>query len=95
MGTWCPDTKQMLPKFVKILQHLNYDINNVNYYALNRKKLYINGTKPLNKVRYVPTIIIYKNKKELNRIVEYHVESVEADLLNILTSNTYKNALEN
>ena len=95
LATWCGDTKRMLPKFIKILDHLGYNLNKVNYYALDKQK---KGLKTINKklkIRYVPTIIFYRNGKEINRIVEKHIESTEADMLNILTLNTYKNYLAN
>jgi len=42
-------------------------------------------------INFVPTIIVYRNTIEVNRIVEIPVESLEQDLLNILTKNTYIN----
>ncbi|MFD1614667.1 thioredoxin family protein [Gelatiniphilus marinus] len=93
LGTWCDDTKRMLPKFIKILDFLNYDTNKINFIALNRQK---KGIKQINKklnITNVPTIIFYKNNKEINRIVENHVISLESDIKNILSLNNYAHSL--
>ncbi|MBP8114644.1 MAG: hypothetical protein KAY50_04750 [Chitinophagaceae bacterium] len=37
----------------------------------------------------VPTFIVYKNGVEVNRITEYPVLSLEKDLLQILTNQSY------
>lgn len=93
LGTWCGDTKRMLPKFIKILDYVNYDLATVNFYALDHQKKGLNGIERKNNILYVPTIIFYRNGKEINRIVENHVKSVEADMLNILTNNNYRHSL--
>lgn len=93
LGTWCRDTKRMLPKFIKILEHTGYTINKVNYYALDKQKKGLTTINKKHNIVYVPTLIFYRNGKEINRIVENHVDSIEADMLNILTINTYKNYL--
>jgi hypothetical protein len=38
----------------------------------------------------VPTLIVYDNNNELNRFVEYPVESIEKDLLKMLSRLPYK-----
>jgi tetratricopeptide (TPR) repeat protein len=45
-------------------------------------------------IHRVPTIIVYKNGKELQRIVESPVESLEQDLLNITTKSHYNARFE-
>ena len=41
-------------------------------------------------IHRVPTVIFYKNGKEINRIVEHPIETFEADIQNIITINNYK-----
>ena len=41
-------------------------------------------------IHRVPTVIFYKNGKEINRIVEHPIETFEADIQNIITNNNYK-----
>jgi len=38
----------------------------------------------------VPTIIFYKNGREINRIIETPNKSLEADMLKILTTEAYR-----
>ena len=40
----------------------------------------------------IPTIIFKKNGKEINRIVEFPIETIEKDIYKILSGNDYKNA---
>jgi hypothetical protein len=40
----------------------------------------------------IPTIIFMKNGKEINRIVEFPIETIEKDIYKILSGNEYKNA---
>jgi hypothetical protein len=39
----------------------------------------------------VPTFIFKKNGNEINRIVEFPIETIEKDILEILTTNDYQN----
>jgi len=43
----------------------------------------------------IPTFIFYKNGKEMHRIVESPMESLEKDMLKIITGQPYKHAYEN
>ena len=40
----------------------------------------------------VPTIIFYKNGKEVNRFVEFAQESLEEDIAKIVSGKDYKNS---
>ena len=40
----------------------------------------------------VPTFIFYRDGKEINRIVELTIESIEKDILKILDGTGYQNA---
>lgn len=93
LGIWCGDTKRMLPKFIKILEFVDYNLESINFYALDKNKKGLTEIDKNLNITNVPTIIFYKNGKEINRIVENHVISVEADMLNILTVNNYINSL--
>lgn len=91
LGSWCGDSKREVPRFYRILDAIDFNDKHVSLYGLDKKKKSPQQfEKNLNIIK-VPTVIIYKNGKELNRIVEIPVESLEKDLLNIITVNTYKN----
>lgn len=93
LGTWCGDSKREVPHFYKILEACHFPETQLDVIALsNKPDMYKQSPnqdeKGLN-IHRVPTFIIYKNGVEINRIVEYPVESLEKDMLNIITINTY------
>lgn len=91
MGTWCSDSQHNVPAFFKIMDQANYDYNNFQLYSMTEDKVTPENYEEGLNVKQVPTFIIYKDGKELNRIVEYPLVSVEKDLLDILQNNGYKN----
>ncbi|HSD15189.1 MAG TPA: thioredoxin family protein [Flavobacterium sp.] len=95
MGTWCEDSQQQVPGFYKILEALQFDNVNVTLIAVDKnKKTPEQFEKGLN-VTNVPTFIFYKNGKELHRIVERPIETLEKDMLKILSGQSYKHAYQN
>lgn len=94
MGTWCGDSRQEVPKLYKVLEACNFPMNQLTVIAVSRQpNLYKQSPQHeeagLN-IHRVPTIIFYKEEKEVNRIVEHPVESFEEDIKNIITVNDYK-----
>jgi hypothetical protein len=87
MGTWCSDSRREVPRFYKILDYLGYPSDKVKLLMVDRnKKGNGNETDGLN-IERVPTIIFYKNDKELGRIVEYPEESLDKDMMKIITGH--------
>ena len=94
MGTWCGDSKREVPRFLKVLDELQFPEEQLTMVALSREaNLYKQSPQHeeagLN-IHRVPTFIIYKKGKEVNRIVEEPVESLENDLHQIITSKSYE-----
>lgn len=89
IGTWCRDTQRLVPKFFKILSIEKYPVDKIEILALDRNKSTPNHIEKKYKIKKVPTIIFYKNGKELNRIVEYEIGSLEEDILKIITHQKY------
>ena len=92
MGTWCSDSQREVPRFYKILDALGFDDSQIRLIAVNRKKTTPNHETDAWGIERVPTFIFYKNGKELNRIVEYPIESLEKDWLQIAQGKNYKHA---
>ena len=91
MGTWCGDSRREVPRFYKILEAANYALDQLTVVAVSAKPdLYKQSPdheeKGLN-IHRVPTFIFYKNDKEVNRIIEHPVTTLEEDILNILSIN--------
>ena len=93
MGTWCGDSKREVPRFIKILETLNFRMENLKIIALDSRKEHYKKSPTgeewgLNITR-VPTFIFYKDGKEVNRIVESPIESLEQDMVKIITGENY------
>ncbi len=91
MGTWCPDSRREIPQFYKLLDLTGYDSEKIKAYAVNRNK---ETPKHLEKdfdVKMVPTIIFSKNGEEVNRFVEFSIETFAKDIAQIVSEKEYKN----
>lgn len=92
MGTWCEDSQRETPHFYKILDDSNFDESKLTLITVSEEKTTPQGFEEGKNITNVPTIIFYKNDKELGRIVEYPIESLEKDMLAILSGKEYKHA---
>lgn len=93
LGTWCGDSKKEVPRFYHILDKAKYPASQLEVVAVdNKPEAYKQAPnheeKGLN-IHRVPTFIFYKNDQEVNRIVEHPVETLERDMLTIVTDNKY------
>lgn len=85
LGTWCSDSLNNVPKFIKILDLVRNPNVVVNFYNVKRKassdvKYYVEDLK----VERVPTFIFYRDGKEIGRIVENPKNSLVEDFLEII-----------
>tara|TARA_R110000772_G_scaffold162917_1_gene274075 strand:- start:102 stop:701 length:600 start_codon:yes stop_codon:yes gene_type:complete len=92
MGTWCEDSQRETPHFYKILDEADFDESKLTLITVSDEKTTPQGFEEGLNITNVPTIIFYKNEKELGRIVEYPIESLEKDMLAILSGKEYKHA---
>lgn len=92
MGTWCEDSQRETPHFYKILDEVGFSETNLTLITVSEEKTTPQGFEKGKNITNVPTIIFYKNEKELGRIVEYPIESLEKDMLAILGGKEYKHA---
>jgi hypothetical protein len=83
-GTWCEDTWNILPVFYRVIDEAGFPKNSVTLYAVDRDKKALKGEETTFAIKNVPTIIVYKDNKEIGRIVETVKKSVEADLKEML-----------
>ena len=93
LGTWCGDSKREVPRILKILVASGFPEEQLRIIALDRRKdnykkgLY--GEEKGWNIKRVPTLILLKDGKEVNRIVERPVDTLEEDLLAILGETGY------
>ncbi|PHQ28040.1 thioredoxin family protein [Leeuwenhoekiella nanhaiensis] len=91
MGTWCGDSKRETPRIYKILDAAG-KTQDIELITVDRSKTTPQGLEEGKDIKRVPTLILSKDGKELGRIVEYPIESLEADMLKILKGEPYKHA---
>lgn len=91
MGTWCSDSQLEVPKLYKILDLANYDYSKLTSIAVDPDKETPNHVEEDYEVNLVPTIIFRKNGEEVNRFVEFALETFEEDLADIVSQKDYKN----
>lgn len=91
MGTWCGDSQYHVPAFFKIMDQAGYKYTDFELYSMTEDKVTPQDFEQGLNITQVPTFIIYKDGKEVNRIVEYPLSSIEKDLLDIMQEKGYKN----
>jgi thiol-disulfide isomerase/thioredoxin len=87
MGSWCPDSRREVPRFMRILDKWQFPIGKVTFIGVDNAKLAPVGEYSGLNIERVPTFIIYKNNIEAGRIIENPKTSLEQDMVNILTRN--------
>lgn len=90
MGTWCGDTKDLLPKLLKVLQQANIATDELMMVGMDRGKTTISreGKRLVRKYKAqsLPTFVVIDGSgKEVGRIVESANKSVEEDLVAIIS----------
>ena len=76
IGTWCPDSRREVPKFMMILDIWKFPVSKVTFIGVDNAKLSPVGEYESLNILRVPTFIIYKNNIEAGRIIENPVTSL-------------------
>jgi thiol-disulfide isomerase/thioredoxin len=84
LGTWCGDSKRQVPKFLKIADQSGIPRDRIRLYGVDRSKKSPEGVEQPYAIERVPTFIFLKGGKEVGRIIEKPVTTMEADMLEIL-----------
>ena len=84
LGLWCPDSRNNLPPFLKILDRVGVAVP-VRYVNVPRKtsrdvKYYVEEMQ----VERVPSFIFYRDGKEIGRIVENPKAGMIEDMMDIV-----------
>jgi len=94
MGTWCGDSKRGVPRFYKILEETGFDEDYFELITVGRNKRTPDNLQEGFDLLRVPTFIFMKDGKEIGRYVERPRESLEKDILKILTGKPYKHSYD-
>jgi thiol-disulfide isomerase/thioredoxin len=90
LGTWCGDSKNLIPKFEKVLLLTGYPQHKLTMYCVDMEKRTTHGEQKKYDITNVPTFILYKNGKEAGRVTESVHTSIEADLSAIIAKDSGK-----
>ncbi len=71
MGTWCEDSHLIIPQLIALLDSAQFPKEKFSLIGVDRNKKTIGRLSQALNVTLVPTIIAFKNGKELGRVVEY------------------------
>jgi thiol-disulfide isomerase/thioredoxin len=94
-GTWCTDSQYGVPRLIKLLELIDFDMKRVKLIGIDEDKVVPNVDEETAKqldVQMAPTFIFYEDNKELNRFVEFPKETLEEDVLSILSNEGYQHS---
>lgn len=93
MGTWCGDSRREVPRMFKLLDSCHINKNRIQLIMLDsRDSVYKQSPGHEERglhIHRVPDLLVYSEEKELGRIVESPVQSLEKDLLSIVNGEHY------
>src|SRR5882757_8831776 len=93
MGTWCGDSRREVPRFEKLMDYCGIDSSSVDIVTVsNADSLYKQSPGHEEQGRNifrVPSFIVLDKGREIGRIVESPVASLEKDLLSIVSGEPY------
>ncbi len=93
LGTWCGDSKREVPRMIKVLHKVGVPDTNIEFICLSSAdSLYKQSPAHEERGREiyrVPTMIFTQTGKEIGRIVEFPAESLERDVVAILSKSGY------
>ena len=79
-GTWCHDSEREVPRMLKLLAASGVKEDNISLISLDIRKEEPEGRAKALAVRFTPTFIFFSDDVELGRIIERPLESLQADI---------------
>lgn len=94
LGSWCGDSRREVPRMVKIWQAAGMDTAKLSIVFVDnspsRYKQSPQHEERGKNIHHVPSFIVYDGPREMGRIIESPVVSLEKDLLAILQQQPYQ-----
>lgn len=70
-GTWCGDSKYIIPKFFSLIDSAGFSDNRITLIAVDRDKTTTSHLAEAFNITSIPTLIVMKQGKEIGRVLEY------------------------
>ena len=84
-GTWCDDTKYILPKFFVLADAAGLSQDRITIVGVDHNKKTLQHLSEAFGITHVPTIIVMRNGREVGRVIEYgHAGMFDRELGEIL-----------
>jgi len=85
LGTWCGDSKLQVPRFYKIMDEAGVEEEQVTLICVDESKQAKDGLTDDLDIDRIPVFIFTENGRELGRIIESPLYTLENDMVEILT----------
>lgn len=82
-GSWCGDTKRLLPKFYKVTDAIGVPGNKITLVGVDRNKNAVDKSPHQYHIDRIPVFIMFYDGREAGRITEACKHSVEKDMAEI------------
>jgi len=93
-GSWCGDSRREVPRLMRLGESLGLQAEQLRWIAVDndreRVKRSPDGEEAGKGIYRVPTILVERDGKEIGRIIEHPVLSLERDLRSILNRDEYR-----
>lgn len=94
MGTWCGDSKREVPRMLKVFNYCGITGDRLSLFTVNNSdsayKQTLGNEAAKENIFRVPTFIFYNEEgKELGRIIESPVQTLEKDMEAIINGKSY------
>lgn len=90
-GTWCGDTKHLLPQFFTTTDAAGFPESRITLIGVDRSKKTLYNLSEAFGITNVPTFIVMKNGKEIGRVVEYgKIGAPDKEVAQIISNATKK-----
>lgn len=87
-GTWCDDTKHLLPNFIATADAAGVPASHLTLIGVDRDKKTLFNLSDAFNITLVPTIIVMKKGKEIGRVVEYgRIGAPEKEVAQIISGS--------
>lgn len=89
-GTWCIDSKRLLPQFYRVMMAASYPMDRIQLYGVDHQLRALGDEASQYHIDKTPTFIFLRNGKEIGRITDKLQRGMDADIVSVLQSSFNK-----